>query len=219
MKNKKQFVVFGLGRFGSSLARELAEQDQEVLAVDSRMESVEEISNFVTNAVCADATEEAAFRRLEVQQFDVAIIAIGENIRDSVLIAMQCKEAGVPMVIAKVNDALHARVMEKLGVDRVVYAERDMAVRLANKLVRPNVVDMGELGRDLRLVQRSVPAGWSHKSIGSINIRRRYGVTLLTIRRGDRVISDINADTELEPGDVLLLIGNEEATEDLGDME
>ena len=156
----KQYLVFGLGRFGSSLARALCAQGQEALAVDSDQELVNQIAPHVTQALQLDATDEEALRSLGVKNFDAAVVAIGQNTRDSILICVLLKEMGIPYLIAKANDDLHAKVLRKIGVDRVVFPERDMGVRLARSIVTPSVLDLMELSGDYQLAEILLPDGW-----------------------------------------------------------
>ena len=174
----KQYLVFGLGRFGSSLARALCAQGQEALAVDSDQELVNQIAPHVTQALQLDATDEEALRSLGVQNFDAAVVAIGQNTRDSILICVLLKEMGIPYLIAKANDDLHAKVLRKIGVDRVVFPERDMGVRLARSIITPSVLDLMELSGDYQLAEILLPAGWEGESLRSADVRRKYGVNL-----------------------------------------
>jgi len=213
MRRKKQIVVFGLGRFGAALATTLCEMGHEVLAVDSRMEVINEISRHVTQALQLDATDETAFASLDVGVFDAAVVSIGENIRDSVLISMLCKEAGVPLVISKANDELHAKVLKKLGVDRVVFAERDMGVRVARSLLVPHLVDLVNIGGDYALAQITVPDMWADKTLANLDIRRKYGVSIITINHNGKVNAALTAETQLYAGDQLLILGLQENVE------
>ena len=207
MKRKKQIVVFGLGRFGAAVAQTLSEMGHEVLAVDSRMVNINDVSRYVTHALQLDATDEAAFESLDVGAFDAAVVSIGENIRDSVLISMLCKEAGVPLVISKANDELHAKVLKKVGVDRVVFAERDMGVRVAKSLIVPHLVDLVNIGGDYALAQITVPDDWADKTLASLDVRRKYGVSIVTINHDGKINAALTAETRLYAGDQLLILG------------
>ena len=154
----KSFLVFGLGRFGSSLARSLCEQGQQVMAIDSNEENVQDIAPYVTEAVQLDATDEVALATLDVSSFDGAAVSIGQNVRDSVLICVLLKEMGIPYLIAKANDELHAKVLRKIGVDRVVFPERDMGERVARSMITSGVVDLMQLGDDFQIVEIHTPA-------------------------------------------------------------
>ncbi len=219
MKKKKQIVVFGLGRFGAAVAYTLSEMGHEVLAVDSHMDAINEISPYVTHAVQLNATDEAAFESLDVGSFDAAVVSIGENIRDSVLISMLCKEAGVKLVVSKANDELHAKVLKKVGVDRVVFAERDMGVRVAKSLIVPHLVDLVNIGGDYALAQITVPESWVDKTLAQLDVRRRWGVSIITVNRNGQVNAALSADTRLLGGDQLLILGLQKDVEKVENLE
>ena len=143
--NNKQFVVIGLGRFGSSVAKTLYESGHDVLAIDKDEDLVQEISDSVTHAVQMDATDENALRTLGIRNFDVAVITIGSSIQASVMVTLIVKELGVKHIIAKGNSEIHAKVLYKIGADRVVLPEKDMGVRVAHNLVSSNILDYIEL--------------------------------------------------------------------------
>ena len=206
---KKQFLVLGLGRFGSSLAVQLCRLGHEVLAVDSRAEHVDDIAPYVTQAVQANATDEEALDALGVSQFDAAIVSIGQNIRDSILVSVLCKEKGVPMVMAKAVDSLHAKVLEKVGVDRVVFPEQDMGQRGARSLVSPSIVDLMDLADGYQIAEVLVPEAWHHRSLVDVNVRRNYGLTVIGIRRGEGFLASPGADMVFEPEDVMVVLGQQ----------
>lgn len=206
---KKQFLVLGLGRFGSSLAVQLCRLGHEVLAVDSRAEHVDDIAPYVTQAVQANATDEEALDALGVSQFDAAIVSIGQNIRDSILVSVLCKEKGVPMVMAKAVDSLHAKVLEKVGVDRVVFPEQDMGQRVARSLVSPSIVDLMDLADGYQIAEALVPEAWHHRSLVDVNVRRNYGLTVIGIRRGEGFLASPGADMVFEPEDVMVVLGQQ----------
>ncbi len=211
----KQFLVLGLGRFGTSVARTLCEQGQEVLAVDADENLVEAIAPHVTQAMQLDATDEEALSSLDVQHFDAAIVSIGQNTRDSILVSVLLKELGVPYLVAKANDDLHAKVLRKIGVDRVVFPERDMGARLARSMLAPNVLEWMELGGDHQLIEIRVPAKWVGSSLIGLNVRRRYGVNILAIHRGERFLASPAPDMPFESGDTLLVMGRSDDIERL----
>lgn len=208
MKNrKKQFVVFGLGRFGMSLACSLGKMGHEVLAVDSDEEAVSEAAPYVTQAVQADATNEAVLHELDVGSFDAAIIAIGSNIRDSIMITVLCKESGVPQVIAKAVDDLHAKILQKVGADRVVFPEQDMGQRIARLLDAPNIIELMELSEDYRIAEMRTPEKWCGRTIVEVNVRRNYGISVIGVRRNESFIPSPGAEWVFEADDVLLVMG------------
>lgn len=211
MRKQKQFLVLGLSRFGSSVARALCEMGHEVLAVDRDPEAVEAIAPYVTQSVQADATDEEVLRSFEPASFDAAIVAIGGvDVADSMLVSLLCKEAGVPYVVSKAIDELHAKVLRKIGVDRVVFPERDMGQRLAKALVMPGILEMMELADDYQIAEVLVPDSWIGRSLVQLNIRRVYHVNVLAIHRGKAFVASPLADTVFQQGDVVLLLGKQD---------
>jgi len=211
MKEKsKQYLVLGLGRFGESLAKSLYKLGHEVLAVDEDAETVEAIAPYVTQAVQIDATDEGALQSLGVRNFDAAIVSIGQNMRDSILVCVLLKELGVPNLIAKATDELHAKVLRKVGVDRVVFPERDMGMRLAKSLLTPNVLELIDLSDDYQLVEIILPMKWVGNTIIGVDVRRKYGISILAIHRGGQFIVSPTPDLMFETGDILLVLGKKD---------
>lgn len=211
----KQFLVLGLGRFGMSVARTLCELGQEVLAVDSHEDLVSDIAPYVTQAMQLDATDEEALSSLDIRSFDAAIVSIGQNTRDSILVSVLLKELGVPYLVAKATDDLHAKVLRKIGVDRVVFPERDMGARLARNIIAPNVLELMELSDDHQIIEIRVPSKWVGNSIVGLNVRRHYGVNILAIHRGERFLVSPAPDMLFETNDTLLVLGKKEDIEHL----
>lgn len=210
MKSKRQqYLVIGLGRFGKSVAKTLSEMGHEVLAVDSDEASVNEVADYVTQAVQLDATDEEALVSVDVSSFNAAVVSIGSNVRDSILISVLCKEAGVPMVIAKATDELHAKILRKVGVDRVIFPERDMGQRLARSLVTPGILEMMELTDDYQIAEVIVPQPWIGRTLLDVNVRKRYGVSIIAIRRDGQLEASPGAESRFNTGDVLLVLGKQ----------
>ncbi len=211
---RRSFAVIGLGRFGSATAVTLSELGQDVIGIDSSEERVREMSDVLLQAVQLDATDEKALRAAGIHTVDVAIISIGENIESSVLVVMLVKELGIKTIIAKAVTPLHGRILEKLGVSRVVFPEREMAQRLAHSLVVPNVLEYIELSRDFSIVEIPAPAEFVGKTLRQLELRSRYGLTLIALKRPtDRgLVTNISpgADDPIQAGDVLALLGSHE---------
>ena len=161
--------------------------------------------------VQANAVDEEALAELGVQNFDAAIVAIGTDIRASILATVLLKEAGVPKILAKAVDDLHARVLYKVGADRVIFPERDMGQRVARSLVAPNILDLMALSDDDQIAELTLPTDWADKTIVELNIRRNFGVSVLGIHRGGKFLTSPGAETMLMAGDVLLVMGKKEA--------
>ena len=207
----KSFVVIGLGRFGNEAALQLCAQGREVLAIDVHHDLVQHISDKVTQAVVADARDLGALRAVGVQEFDCGIVAIGDNLADSVLATMHLKELGVPYVVCKAHDEVHKQVLLKLGADKVVIPEKENAMRLAKSLASTNVLDYIELSEDYGIVEMPAPKSWYQKSLIELNVRAKLGVNIIGIKRqGDITISPA-ADFRIMDGDVLVVLGSSEA--------
>ena len=209
----KSYVVVGLGRFGSEVARQLHALGCEVLAMDTKSELVQEIANDVTHAVVSDAQDKEVLKALGVREFDCAIIAIGDNLAASVLATMNMKELGVPCVVCKAHDDTHRRVLEKLGADRVVIPEQENAARLARSLSTPNVLDYIELSEDYGILEAPAPDSWQGSTLAELNVRAKLGVNIIAIRREGRVMVSPAADFRMSSGDILVVLGDSHALE------
>lgn len=206
--SNKQFVVIGLGRFGISVAQTLYDSGHDVLAIDKDEDLIQEISDHVTHAVQMDATDELALRTLGLRNFDVAVITIGSDIKASVMVTLIVKELGVKYIIAKGNSELHAKVLYKIGADRVVLPEKDMGVRVAHNLVSSNILDYIELSPDYSIVEIETPNSWKGKTLRELNVRANFGINIMAIRKVDDMVNiSPNADDIIEDGDVLIAIG------------
>lgn len=212
MKKDKQFVVIGIGRFGRSVATTLYQLGYEVLAIDNSEKEIQDIANEVTHAVQIDAKDEEALKRLGIRNFDVGIVAIGDDIQSNILVSVMLKEIGVKTVIAKAKDALHGRVLEKIGVDRVIYPERDMGVRVAHNLTSSkDLLDFIELSPQYSIVETFAPQEFFDKTIGKLNLRAKYGVGVIAIKSDEEIIAAPGAEALIKKGDILIMIGSNQA--------
>lgn len=209
-----QFAIIGLGRFGSSIGRELINLGHEVLGIDRDEETVDEMSHILTHAVVADATDEEVLRSLGVRNFDCGVVAIGDDIQASIMAAILLKDLGVKTVVAKALSELHGRVLEKVGVDRVIYPERDMGIRVAHQLVSPNLLDYIELSNDYTIAELSVPKCLSGKSLQDLNMRARFGCSIVAINKKSGIIIAPTAGDVLSEKDVMVLIGTNDQIEE-----
>jgi trk system potassium uptake protein TrkA len=210
LKNK-QFAVIGLGRFGTSVAKTLSSLGYEVLAIDSSEQHVQAIANDVTHAVQVDARDEEALKALGIRNFDVVIVAIGEDVQSNILVTVTLKEIGVNYVIAKAKNNMHGKVLEKIGADKVVYPEKDMGVRVAYHLVTPNILDFIELSPEYSIAEVAAPAAFIGKSLGKLNLRAEYGMSVIAIKKKDTIIADPGADSVIEEKDILVFVGKNDA--------
>ena len=208
---KKQYAVIGMGRFGTSVAMTLVNAGQEVLVVDSDEERIQKVAEHFTHAVVVDTTDEASFAALGIRNFDMVVVAIGHDVQASVLTTLLLKEMGVRHIVAKAANALHGKMLEKVGADQVVFPERDMGQRVARSLVAPNILDLMALSDDDQIAELTLPTDWADKTIVELNIRRNFGVSVLGIHRGGKFLTSPGAETMLMAGDVLLVMGKKEA--------
>ncbi|RED89226.1 potassium channel family protein [Cohnella phaseoli] len=213
---QKQFIVIGLGRFGSSLVRTLIQNGHEVLAIDKHEQPVQDISSIATHALQADCTDETVLRELGARNFLHAIVAIGEDLQASILTTLLLKELQIPQVTAKAKNEMHGHVLSKIGADHIIYPERDMAIRLGNQLSSDNLIDYIELSPDYNLVEIKAPPAMNGKSLKQLNIRAKYGCTIMAIKTGDQFNISPKAEDEIYTGDILLVIGSNEDVRHLG---
>jgi trk system potassium uptake protein TrkA len=204
---RTQYAVVGLGRFGSSLAKELIKLGHEVLGIDQDEEAVNEMSEVLTHVVVADSTDEEVLRSLGIRNFDCVIVAIGSDIQASILTAILLKDVGVKKVVAKALSELHGKVLNKIGVDRVIYPERDMGIRVAHQLVSPNLLDYIELSKDYTIAELAVPKHMSGWSLKDLNLRVKYGCSVVAINKKQGVIIAPTAVDVLEEQDIMVVIG------------
>ena len=220
----KRFVVIGLGRFGRRLARELTEAGHEVIAIDTREALVERVRDEVALAVCLDATEPEALKSQGVDKVDAAIVAIGEDFEANALATATLKALGVGRVISRASSDIQRRILDRIGADQVVFPEEEMAVRLASQLANPEIIDHVELSEGHGLVQIRAPEAWQDRTLSEIDLRKKYEVNLVAIKRpvkkqtpeGEEVVEEQVLDlpmphTTIREGDVLVLVGTTES--------
>lgn len=203
----KQYIVIGCGRFGSSVATTMHLLGHQVMAIDKNDDAVQAISEKVTHAAIVDVTDEQALRALGMGNFDVAIIAIGSDIRASIMATLIAKEMGVEQIVCKAKDELQAKVLYKIGADRVVFPERDMGVRVAHNLVSNNILDHIELDPDYSIVEIVTPKEWEGKTLIDLDLRAKYEITVLAIKCGKSINVTPSPEEELKSGSILVVIG------------
>jgi len=203
----KQYIVIGCGRFGSSVATTMHLLGHEVMAIDKNEDIIQNIADKVTHAAIVDVIDEQSLRALGIGNFDVAIIAIGSDIRASIMATIIAKEAGVSQVICKATDELQAKVLYKIGADRVVFPERDMGVRVAHNIVSDNILDHIELDPEYSIVEIVTPTSWIGKTLVELDLRAKYEITVLAIKTGKTINVTPVPDEELKAGSILVIIG------------
>lgn len=207
MNVKKEFAVIGLGRFGGSICRTLIELGMEVLAIDINEERVNEFAMIATHAVIGNTTDEAVLKNLGIRNFDHVLVAIGDNIQASILTTLILKELGVKHVTVKAQNDYHEKVLRKIGADYIVHPERDMGKRLAHNLVSNNVLDYLELSDEHSIVEIVVSEEIVGHSIIDLDIRAKYGVNIVAIKRENDIIVSPQATDVIQKDDILIIIG------------
>jgi trk system potassium uptake protein TrkA len=221
---RKQFGVIGLGRFGSAMAMTLTELGHDVVGVDADEQRVQRLADVIPQALQIDATDEKALRAAGIQDVQVAVVSIGENIESSLLVVMQLRELGIGSIVAKAVTPLHGRILEKLGVSRVIFPEREMAIRVAHSLVLPNVIDYIELSREFSIVEVPAPEGFVGRTLKQLELRPRLGLTLIAIKRQSGESGGLTtniapaADEVIRAGDILALLGSNERLSQLDQL-
>ncbi|MCT4585206.1 MAG: TrkA family potassium uptake protein [Peptostreptococcaceae bacterium] len=204
---KRQFVIIGCGRFGSSIAKTLYSMDHDVMILDRSEERILEIADFVTHSAQVDATDEKALRALGIRNFDTAVISIGSDIQASIMATLIAKELGISNVVCKAQTELQAKVLYKIGADKVVFPERDMGVRVAHNLVSKNVLEYIELDPNYSIVEIIVPKKWSNKSIKDLDLRAKYGINVMAVKSLQGINISPSANVVLQEGENLVVIG------------
>lgn len=213
----RQFAVIGLGRFGLSVAKTLAEQGCQVLAIDKDEQLVQYASEFVTEAVQADSTDDQALKAVGIKNADVVVVGIGTDLEASILTTLTLKEMGVQEIVARAVTEKHGKVLEKVGATKVVFLERDMGTRVANSLVSPSIIEHIYLSPEFSIMETMAPQAFIEQSIGGLDIRAKHGLTIIGVRnksRPDNKKCELNiaprADYVITQGDVLILLGSNE---------
>jgi trk system potassium uptake protein len=204
----QSFAVIGMGRFGSSVAKTLYEMGYEVIAIDSDEERIQEHLTHVSHAVQADTTDENAMREIGIRNFDVVVVAIGEDIQASILTTLVVKELGVNRIVVKAQNERHGKVLYKIGADRVVFPERDMGSRVAHNLVSPNILDFIELAEDYSVAEIVASTHMVGKSLKELNIRAKFGLNIMAIKSGPDINIAPKAEDVIKQEDILVMVGH-----------
>lgn len=216
MAKNKQFAILGLGRFGKSIVMTLVESGFDVLACDRDAGVVQEVSQYATNALQVDIMDEIALSSLGLGNFDVVVIAVGQNLQASVMATMLAKEKNAPFVIAKAQNQTEKKILEKVGADRVVMPEWEMGAKIATGLISSNVLDFIKLPEEYGLAELAPLPQWLGLSLQKANIRAETGITIVAIERGKRMIVSPRPDETIEADDILIAIGENRAIQRLG---
>lgn len=207
---KKSYAVFGLGRYGIAVARELVENGMEVIAVDVDERIVNAAADELPICKCADITDPDVVRQLAISNVDVVIIAMANNLEASVMAVTLCKEVGVKTVIAKCGNEVHQKILTRVGADKVVFPENESGIRLAKNLLSSGFVDMVSLAKNVSMIELDVKSEWIGKNLIELNLRKHYSVNVVALRKGDTVSVDIDPHAPLQESDKLIVIANTE---------
>lgn len=205
---KQTYAVFGLGRYGRAVAKELVKNGAEVLAVDMNEELVNSAATEIPYCRCADVTDAEVIKQLGIANIDVVIIAMAKNLEASVMATLLCKENGVKTVIAKCANEMNYKILSKVGADRVVFPESESGIRLAKNLLSSGFVDIIELSKDASMIELEVREEWVGKSLLELNLRRKYSINVVAIVREDDVCINIEPEKPLEKSMKLIVIAN-----------
>ena len=215
--NMRQVAVLGLGRFGAELTKALYNSGCEVLAVDQNEDRIYEIADNATHAVATNVAEESNLRQIGITEFDGVVIAIGDNIQASIITALNCKEMGCNYIVAKAQNAKHARVLEKIGVDYVIIPEADSAVKTARLLTQPQISDIVNITSNYSIAQVAVPEDWAGKKLSEMNLRNRFDVNVLIVISGSGVNSMPSGETTFARGDKMVIGGESDSIKSFAD--
>jgi trk system potassium uptake protein TrkA len=204
---QKRFAVIGLGRFGSSVAKVLTDMGQYVLAVDYDEETVDAMGARLPRVVRADSKDPAALKALRIAEYDTVVVAIGDDVEASVITCLNCRDLGVKNIVAKAQDEAHGRVLERLGVDRTVYPQRDMGARVAHNISAGGIIDFIRLSEQYGMAEVVAPEALVGQTLGEADMRNSYGLNVMAIKRGNRLIVSPGAAEKVAAQDVLVVIG------------
>lgn len=208
MTLNKTYAVFGLGRYGMAVAKELINNGVELIAVDSDMAKVNAAASELPLCKCADITDAEVIKQLGIGNIDVVIIAMASNLEASVMAVTLCKEAGVKTVIAKCGNEMHKKILERVGADVVVFPENESGVRLAKNLLSSGFVDMITLSKDFAMIELEVRPEWVGKSLLELHLRKKFEINVVAIKRGDILTVNINPEEKLVADSSLIVIAN-----------
>lgn len=212
---KKQYAVLGLGRFGSKVARELFYRKQEVIVVDKDEDKIQAIKDEVTNAYLGDISDEQTLLEAGISDCDVVIVAESTNVEANIIATQICKNLGIKNVIVKAKNTLHGNILKKVAADLVIFPEQDTAIKLVNKLTSEGILDYFELGGELSIVGITAPIYMMNKTLGELELRKRFNVTVLGIKRGEEIMFNLTAETKITKDDVLIVFGESDALKKL----
>ncbi len=208
MSLKKTYAVFGLGRYGLAVAKELEKNGAEVIAVDNSESIVNVVASELAFCNCADTTNIEVLRKLGIANVDTVIVAMAENIEASVMTVMLCKELGVPNVIAKCSSEMHYKILTKIGADKVIFPEKESGIRLAKNLLSSGFIDAIELSKDVSMIELDMKKEWIGKNLLELNFRKKYSLNVIAIKENQKININIDPNVSLNEDMKLIVVGN-----------
>ena len=208
MSINKSYAVFGLGRYGIAVAKELVNNGADVLAVDIDEDIVNSAVADIPFCRCADITDPEVIKQLGISNVDVVVVAMANNLEASVMSVILCKEAGVNMVIAKCADEMQGKILCKVGADKVVYPENESGVRLAKNLLSAGMVDLIDLSEDISVIEIPVREKWVGKTLIELDLRKKYAINIIAIRNGEDILVNVDPNVQLSKEMQLVVIIN-----------
>lgn len=212
---KKRYAVLGLGRFGLKVAKELFYKKQDVLVVDKDKDKVQGIKEEVSKAYLGDIADEETLTNAGIANCDVVIIAESSNIESNIIATQICKNLGIKKVICKAKNTIHGNILKKLQADQIIFPEQDTAIKLVSKLTSEGILDYIDLGGELSIIGITAPDNMVNKTLGELELRKKFNVTVLGIKRGSEIMFNLTADTKINISDVLVVFGEVEALKKL----
>ena len=204
----KTYAVFGLGRYGRAVAKELVDNGMEVLAVDMDQSIVNDAAAYLPICKCADVTDGEVIERLGIADLDTVIICMAGSLEASVMAVTLCKEAGVKTVLAKCANEMHQKILRRIGADEVLFPEKESGIRLAKNLLSSGFIDMISLSKDVSMIEINVKEEWLGKNLVELNLRKKYGFNIVATKKGEEVDVNINPEQPLEKDTTLIVIAN-----------
>ena len=228
-EKRQYFVVVGLGTFGLTVASELLKKGCQVTAIDKDEKKVELASEFAIDVIIADGRDKKPLEEAGVSSADAAIVSIGEDLESSFLITLHLKELGIPWIVTKASSPSQGEILEKIGADRIIYPEEEMAKKLADQLLNPSIINYLQLNKQVGIMESEAPDTFIGKTPKGLSLRNKYGLNLIAIKRkvrrknADEVIEDLivvpSPEEKIEEGDALLVIGDHKSLEKFKKMQ
>lgn len=215
MSINKSYAVFGLGRYGKAIAKELVDSGAEVIAVDSNNKIVEDLVGELPICKCADVTDYEVIKQLGISNVNTVVIAIAGEFEANVMATMLCKEAGVKQVIVKCSSEIHRAILEKVGADVVVFPEKDSGIRLAKNLLSSGFLDIADLSDDISIIELNAKPEWVGKSLRELELRRKYSINVIALTKNENVEIAIQPDTIIEENMKLIIIADKKEIDKL----